>query len=89
MFINELLQLKFEQYKAQRKSQCCNRCQLSYAEDLEQCPYCSHLDEEGLAVLLKQKERNYLKRSYLARRELGIWFLLFCSIIAASLLLIR
>jgi len=84
MFINELLQLKFEQYKAQRKSQRCNRCQLHYAEDLEQCPYCSHLDAEGLAILLKQKERNYL-----ARRELGIWFLLFSSIIAASLLLIR
>ncbi len=84
MLINELLQLKFEQYKAQRKSQCCNRCQLRYAEDLKQCPYCSHLDEEGLAVLFKQKER-----SYLARRELGIWFLFFCSIIAASLLLIR
>lgn len=84
MFINKLLQLKFEQYKAQRKSQRCNRCQLRYAEDLEQCPYCSHLDGEGLAVLLKQKERNYL-----ARRELGIWFLLFSSIIAASLLLIH
>ncbi|MAY42451.1 MULTISPECIES: hypothetical protein [unclassified Neptuniibacter] len=77
-----LLELKQQQHKLLGRFKNCQRCELRFQEKLENCPYCAHLDETGLAELLHKKEKMYR-----SRRELGIWFFLSSSIIIALLLL--
>ena len=64
-----------------KKKQRCERCQSFYDKELADCPYCSHLDEHGLAKLLAEREDELEANS-----NLGSIFIIIAIIFAGLFL---